>query len=1006
MAPETRRTVESGLGRDLSHVRVHDDAASRQAAGDLNARAFTHGNDIWIGDGESDRDVQLMAHESAHVLQQQQPVRRKLVQRTPATAPAPDGTATEFESQTNKGKIDTSGDGTITLPVVQAPSWKMSGPDGLSSQTSNLSIPKTGERSTTQVKQWEDNVKGEISSAMNTKLDGSDVIKVGGKRQYFLSYATSNGYLIGSKGQIKKRARRPDWDDSGKPHFYDVDHFQEIQLGGDDGPSNFWLLDAEANQTSGSKINSEITKRVNDLLTEAKPWIGSNAPSSGAAARKSYAITITKLESGLKGTSGDPTAYWTKTKVEAGKPVDALDVMSEDDAKKANLIGPGAETNLTIFTSARGGASVQLEWDPNNNQPVGSVDGLELFPDFKLSALSWNGSTGSLTGVGFRDNRWFPELPITLDLSKYAALPQAATVNGRNIESKIRALTMNGLSPVEITFAEMRDDVGLYARGLLKPSLPIFKGTEIDLIVQGPDVTFQKQFTGDEFQLPGPIKVTETSLILGAGTRGLTVDGEAQFEIERLGKGKLAAAAGANAGGVSFAVEGEFEFDTELFSKAKVKAWYRESKFGAEGQLEIAKGKIKGIDGAKLDVKIEEDKIDATGEVDVAIKGVDKGSMSLSYSEAEGMAIGGELALSGDVPGIESGTLTASMKKGPEGPWKLGGSITAKPSIPGISSQISGEYDDGAWTVQGSAAYAKGLLSGSVTVGATNREVSDEGVPSGDATETVSAFGQGTVTVKIAPWLQGTVGLKIKPNGEVIVSGEVGIPDTLDIFPEKKIEKNIFSVNLDIPIVGLAVAGQRVGIFATIGGGLDASAGIGPGQLRQLNLSIQYNPDNEADTKVTGGAQLYIPAHAGLRMFIRGGIGAGIPLVSATAGLEIGGELGVEGAAEANVAVDWTPENGLALDADVGVHAQPTFKFDVTGFVEVTFDYLIDTATLYEKRFQLAGFEYGSGMRFGIKFPFHYQEGEPFDVSLDDVEFEYPEIDAGSLLSGLVGQIA
>lgn len=66
----TRSTLESGLGADLSGVRVHRDGRAQQAAKDMGARAFTHKNNIWLGPGESASDTRLMAHEATHVLQQ------------------------------------------------------------------------------------------------------------------------------------------------------------------------------------------------------------------------------------------------------------------------------------------------------------------------------------------------------------------------------------------------------------------------------------------------------------------------------------------------------------------------------------------------------------------------------------------------------------------------------------------------------------------------------------------------------------------------------------------------------------------------------------------------------------------------------------------------------------------------------------------------------------------------------------------------------------------------
>jgi hypothetical protein len=68
-----RRYYESQFGRDFRDVRVHTDV---QAAGDLNARAFTTGSEIAFAPGAyaPDRDSgrELIGHELAHVVQQRE----------------------------------------------------------------------------------------------------------------------------------------------------------------------------------------------------------------------------------------------------------------------------------------------------------------------------------------------------------------------------------------------------------------------------------------------------------------------------------------------------------------------------------------------------------------------------------------------------------------------------------------------------------------------------------------------------------------------------------------------------------------------------------------------------------------------------------------------------------------------------------------------------------------------------------------------------------------------
>jgi len=70
LSHEVRGFMESRFGVDFSGVTIHKDSAAQQNASELNARAFTYGNHIWLGRGESEQDKSLMAHELTHVVQQ------------------------------------------------------------------------------------------------------------------------------------------------------------------------------------------------------------------------------------------------------------------------------------------------------------------------------------------------------------------------------------------------------------------------------------------------------------------------------------------------------------------------------------------------------------------------------------------------------------------------------------------------------------------------------------------------------------------------------------------------------------------------------------------------------------------------------------------------------------------------------------------------------------------------------------------------------------------------
>lgn len=71
---EDKSFFESRMDYDFSNVQLHTDAEANQSAKDINALAYTHGNDIIFGPGQyqpgTDEGKKLLAHELTHVVQQ------------------------------------------------------------------------------------------------------------------------------------------------------------------------------------------------------------------------------------------------------------------------------------------------------------------------------------------------------------------------------------------------------------------------------------------------------------------------------------------------------------------------------------------------------------------------------------------------------------------------------------------------------------------------------------------------------------------------------------------------------------------------------------------------------------------------------------------------------------------------------------------------------------------------------------------------------------------------
>lgn len=70
LAAGVKAPLERSFGADLSGVRVHTEISASTAADAVGAKAFAYGSDIVLSSRSSAHDLGLMAHETAHVLQQ------------------------------------------------------------------------------------------------------------------------------------------------------------------------------------------------------------------------------------------------------------------------------------------------------------------------------------------------------------------------------------------------------------------------------------------------------------------------------------------------------------------------------------------------------------------------------------------------------------------------------------------------------------------------------------------------------------------------------------------------------------------------------------------------------------------------------------------------------------------------------------------------------------------------------------------------------------------------
>jgi hypothetical protein len=106
----TRAYMEPRFGQDFSDVRVHTDAQAAQSAADVNAKAYTVGQDIVFGLGEytpsTNAGRKLIVHELIHTLQQSDKIDENLLGFLPIShLPSSSTQVQQADGSTKKGSV-------------------------------------------------------------------------------------------------------------------------------------------------------------------------------------------------------------------------------------------------------------------------------------------------------------------------------------------------------------------------------------------------------------------------------------------------------------------------------------------------------------------------------------------------------------------------------------------------------------------------------------------------------------------------------------------------------------------------------------------------------------------------------------------------------------------------------------------------------------------------------------------------------------------------------------
>ncbi len=373
-----------------------------------------------------------------------------------------------------------------------------------------------------------------------------------------------------------------------------------------------------------------------------------------------------------------------------------------------------------------------------------------------------------------------------------------------------------------------------------------------------------------------------------------------------------------------------------------------------------------------ITVDLQEDgAVGFRGTVGVELGPAGKGDLTAAYDQGR-FSLGAEVDLT--VPGLQPVHISVAYADG-----QISGRADVpidSARLPGLTGNVTVEYAQDRWSGETTLAFSAddGKVSGSVTV--TVAQTEDKKLQVG---------GSGTVTAQLMPKVAGTLTATILPEGGLDLSGAIRVTEPVELFPEKRLDKELFSHSQNIPLWAILVAVIRIRA--------GVRAGIGPGVFRDITVTGSYTLGAvEADPSFSVSGELYVPAFVEGYVAFGAGLGLDVVLGSLTGGIEGVATAGLYGA------ISVVPELSYA-DGDWGIDGTATLaagarlKLGLNAWAEVEALWV----TVWEEEWKLAEIVMPLGPDLALQAHLAYRFGRPAPPEL---EFTTSDIDAESLIQG------
>ena len=1024
----TKSDMETVFGADFSSVSVHTGEPAAQLSREINARAFTHGSDIYFNKGEyqpgTSTGKHLLAHELTHTVQQGRTVRPKFVQKAEDTqelkppkgvVPLNEGNG-EFTFRMGN-LVSSFSQGTLNelgLPILRLPKFKIRNAKLIKYPfliSSSLNLPTNEEELAAETARqreiWKKYIHESAQLKLKSKLEEAHINGGYSRAEnpenriyFFKGKKRSSLYVFGTENQLLDVTKIPSWDEKENPALFQVDHVLETQLGGSNMVRNYELLEGSANASSGSRIMWEMNKMIKQLYDVLdSPYYQdpsrTERPTLPPRPKRAnqyvnlflnakYNIKFQASEFALP-TEGSPHQYWSFRQINQGEHLNKIDPMTGDEVRKM-----GSEDDPALFISSTGGKKLPI---PKGDQyPVknwAKMDRIHLLsrPDFQnlqLSVDAYRVGNDQKIRASYPQMTWYLEkIPgiYGFYVNKEKTIKNAIDDN----RGVFQSLGLPGMSPVKINNLDLSER-GFYGVGKVLPTIPFLKDADIDIIIDGDGIRMAKTFATEEIKFPDPFKVTSTSLEVAFGTKGLTVSGDMDFGIANVGEGHIKAKIDQRG---TIKLAGGFKMASELFDKSELTFGYErgdegEGKYSFGGVLRLGKGKVRGLKKAEAEVQYADGQLFAKGMAQLDIKGFDEIEMYLNIRK-DGYSFGGKIAMGGVVPMIKKGDLELNVTDDKQGGFQVSGGGTVEPDIPGLKSGtvITIAYNDGAILIQGKVPFSLGQTKaeGEISVGITNQKVDENNEPTGAISSEWTVFGKGNVSVGLSKGIAAAAEVVLEPNGDIIVSGKVGLDHSKSKASDREIEllnEELFKIG-PTSVVLFAIPPIGASLKLGIEGGANAYAYITPPHIKELAIGLEnFNLTNPDDNfEIQGEIAIGMTGRGGLAAYLT--LKATLSVLVAAVEGRLTGSIGLEarGAATASVKAKWSRANGLVIEqGKLEFYADARFMAKLTGGIRVFLDLWLAEIKIWEEDLDIASIEFGPALNTGFELPISMEDGE------------------------------